>query len=395
MTIRGNALLGALMLSVSMGVASSSQAAQFPMYGTWKSNRGPQVVIPIFAGPPCNGVFCGVGTITAAGLNPGQQLTVPANLFSEMGGLPFAFPVPGTKVIQLTTMLDAMGPQSAAIFKAGPKTSRPVNFAWCPGASPTGTLSKITMGGGTTMNPNCLTGKSTGAGAPQGSGIRPGRVRFTAGPNQFGGVAQVLLAGAGEVSYNVGGTPMMQQILHNPFGGAGAPNDQEAGGSYLNFGYVQLMPGDITLQTMTNGMGQGKATTGGIITAPGPIVASGPPQTNLTTGFPFTTGKVQATNPTLGSGAGSRGTTMLTLTGHDIMTTMGGRNILMVASAITKQTVTNASYMHLENLTMTIPEPGRGGLSCERHCVARHPRAPQQARCAATSGVNALRRRLA
>jgi hypothetical protein len=365
MTTRRNALLGGLVLAIAVMLAGQSQAAQYLMSGTWLSKRGPQVVIPINAGAPCNmapfnGMFCGVATVTAAGLDPGQQLTLPVAAFSEMGGgLPFPIPVPGPAVVQLTTQLDARGPQSVAVFKAGPKTSRFANFAWCPGASPTATLSQITMGGGTTMNPNCLTGKSTGAGAPLGSGIRPGRIRYTAGANQFGGVAQVLLQGAGEVSYwRFNGTPAMQPISHKPFGGAGAPNDQEAGGSYLNFGYVQLMSADITIQTATMG-GLGKATTGGVITMPGALsTVMGNPETNLTTGFPFTTGKVQATNPTLGSPAGQRGTTMLTLTGMDIMTANGGRNITLVASAYTKQTIANASYLHLENMTMTIPEPG-------------------------------------
>jgi hypothetical protein len=364
-----------------MGLASGSQAAQHQMSGTWKSNRGPQVVIPIFAGPPCLGVLCATGIVEAGvnGANPGEQFTIPASEFSEMGGgLPFPIPVPGAQVIQLTTMLDAKGPAFDAVFEGGPKPSRPANFAWCPGASPTATLSMITMGGGTTMNPNCLTGKSTGGGAPPGSGIRPGRVRYTAGPNQFGGVAQIVLQGAGEVSYFAGGTPMSQMISHKPFGGAGAPNDQEAGGSYLNFGYVQLMSADRTKQTMTVG-GQGKATTGGVITAPGPITGMGLPETNLTTGFPFTTGKVQATNPTTGMG---RGTTMLTLTGMDIATTMGARNIVMVASAMTKQTIANATYMHLENMTMKIPEPGAvaslaGGLALLAVLARRSRRAAE------------------
>jgi hypothetical protein len=337
MTIRGKAyLVGALLLAI----ATSAQAAQFSMSGTWKSNRGPQIVIPVFAGAPCFGVFCGAGVVTAAGVNPGQQLTVPANRFSEMGG-GVLVPVPGPTVVQLTTMIEAKGPQVAAVFKAGPKGSRPANFKWCPGATP---------GQGTAMNPNCLTGKSTGAGAPPGSGVRPGRVRYTAGASQFGGIAQMLLTGGGEVTVFIGGTPMAQQMLHNPFGGGATPNDQEGGGAYENTGSVMLAAGQITLQTMTMG-GLGKATTGGVITMPGMVVGAGPPETNYTTGFPFTTGKVQATNPTTGMG---RGTTMLTLTGMDVMTGMGGRNIVMVASALTKRIVAGTTYMHLENMNMTL-----------------------------------------
>ena len=80
---------------------------------------------------------------------------------------------------------------------------------------------------------------------------RPGIIRYTAGANQFGGTMQMLLIGSGSVSVVVGATGMGgAQILHNPFGGGGASNDQEAGGPFENTGTVMLNPGDITLQTM-------------------------------------------------------------------------------------------------------------------------------------------------
>jgi hypothetical protein len=335
-------------VSVAMITATGSQAAQFQMSGTWKSNRGPQIIIPVFAGAPCSGVFCGMGQVTAAGLNPGQQLTVPQNRFFESGG-GVLVPVPGPTVVQLTTMLSAKGPQNNAVFKAGPKGSRPQDFAWCPTA--TKGVGKL----------NCLNGHASASG---GSHFRPGRIRYTHGTNQFGGIAQVLLKGGGEVTVFIGGTVMMQQMLHNPFGGASVFAPQQGGGAFQNLGSVMLAAGNITLQTMTVAM-QGKATTGGVITAPGAIVGMGPPETNYSTGFPFTTGKVQATNPTTGNG---RGTTMLTLTGMDIMTGMGGRNIVMVASAITKRIIAGTTYLHLENLNMTlspleVPSMSRGAYA--------------------------------
>ena len=348
MKIRRNALLGVVALSVAMGMASGAQAAQYLMSGTWKSNRGPQIIIPVFAGAPCNGVFCGHGLVTAAGPNPGQQLTLPADRFHENGG-GVLVPVPGPTVVQLTTMLSAKGPQNNAVFKAGPKGSRPVDFAWCPTA--TKGMGKL----------NCLNGHASASG---GSHFRPGRIRYTHGANEFGGIAQVLLKGGGEVTVFIGGTKHMEQMLHNPFGGASVFAPQQGGGAFQNLGLVPLAAGNITLQTMTVG-GQGKATTGGVITMPGPIVGMGPPETNYSTGFPFTTGKVQATNPTTGNG---RGTTMLSLTGMDIMTGMGGRNIVMVASAITKRIIAGTTYMHFENLNMTlsplaVPSMSRGAYA--------------------------------
>jgi hypothetical protein len=354
---RRDACLGAVALFLAIGMAGAAQAVQYGMKGTWKSNRGPQIYIPVLPGAPCAVgafLFCGDGPVTAAGLTPGAQVTLPAGRFNEMGGGVLA-PVPGPTVVQLTTMIDAKGPAFPAVLKAGPKTSRPVNFAWCPGATP---------GVGTTNNPNCTTGKATATGANPGNGVRPGRVRYTKTGSQFGGVAQALLKGGGSVGVFIGGTPMSQMILHNPFGGAATSNDQEAGGAYQNTGSVMLAAGDITIQTATVA-GQGKATTGGVITMQGALAGMGGPETNYTTGFPFTTGKVQATNPTTGMG---RGTTMLTLTGMDVATGMGGRNIVMVASALTKRIVAGTSYMHLDvmNMTLTpfaVPSMSRGGFA--------------------------------
>lgn len=353
---RRRAFLGAGAVFLAFGMAGAAQAVQFGMKGTWQSKRGPQVVIPYVPGPPCKGVFCGDGPVNAAGLTPGAQVTVPAGRFFEKGGGLPAVPVPGPTVVQLSTMIEVEAPAFDAVFKGGPKTSRPATFAWCPGATP---------GKGTTNNPNCTTGKQTATGAKKGNGVRPGRIRYTKGPNQFGGVAQMLLSGGGVVSVYIGGPPGAQSILHNPFGGGATPNDQEAGGPYQNTGSVMLAAGDVTIQTMTVA-GQGKATTGGIITAPNlPPAGMGGAETNYTTGFPFTTGKVQATNPTTAMG---RGTTMLTLTGMDAATGMGGRNIVMVASALTKRTVANNTYMHLETMNMTlspfvVPSMSRGGFA--------------------------------
>ena len=63
------------------------------------------------------------------------------------------------------------------------------------------------------------------------------------------------------------------------------------------------MAGDITLQTMTMARAARRVASSRCRVRSS---TSGPAELNLTTGFPWTTGKVQATNPTAATIAGPR-----------------------------------------------------------------------------------------
>jgi len=324
-----------MVLLLALLVASAAGAVTRQMSGRWIQNRGPSVDIPVNPG-----FIPGMGTVNeVAGPFP-RALTIPINRFSEVGGGAL-FPLPGATLVQLSTMLDGMGPQSVGMFFGGPKGSRPANFAWCP---------NLVMGGGN--GPACPNGLfNAGIG-------RPGIVRYTAGPNQYGGTMQLLLVGSGEVSVVVGATGMGGAlILHNPFGGGGASNDQEPGGPYKNTGTVALMAGDITLQA--------GGVPAGVITMPGPVVNMGPAELNISTGFPWTTGMVQALNPTATTIAGPLGT-VLTLTGLDNRA-MGGGHVVMVAGATTKRTSANNTFMDIDVVDMTldpqVPAMSMGGFA--------------------------------
>ena len=267
----------------------------------------------------------------------GPDITVPANIFNANGGA--LFPLAGMNLVQLSTMLDAMGPAFAGMFFDGAKGSRPGNFAWCPNAA---------MGGGVLACPNGNFNAGIG---------RPGIIRYTVGVKQFGGTMQMLLIGGGEVSVIVAGTAMGGvDILHNPFGGGGSSNDQEAGGPFKNTGTVMLAAGNITRQV--------SMIPPGVITMPGPIVGMGPAEFNYTTGFPWTTGMVQGSNPTAVTIFPPSGT-MFTGTGMDSRTMAGAGNIVMVAGGITKRSVAGQSYIHLDTLNMTMvatnPVPAMSG----------------------------------
>lgn len=327
--------LGAIVLLVALFVAGSASAVVRQMSGRWIMHRGPAVNIPVNPG-----FVPGMGTvIEGTGAAP-RALTIPANRFNEVGGGAL-FPLPGATLIQLSTMLDEMGPQVAGMIFGGVKGSRPNNFAWCP---------------------NLVQGAGVGPACPNGNfnaGIgRPGIVRYTAGPNQFGGTMQILLIGGGEVSVTDGTSGGMPVILHNPFGGAGGSVPQQAGGAYKNTGMVDLAAGPRTVQPVM--------PTGVIIT-PGPAAVPplGMTEMNITTGFPWTTGKVEVQNPTAVSIAGPGGT-MLTLTGKDNRG-MGGGHVVLVAGATTKRTITNNTYMHLDIVDMTldpqVPALSAGGFA--------------------------------
>jgi hypothetical protein len=311
-------------------VASSAGAARFKMSGTWTQNRGPNVDIPVNPG-----FIPGNGRVTAVANAAGQPFTLPTGQFKEKGG-GAVFPLFGTTLVQLTTMLDALGPDADAMFFAGPKTTRPMSFMFCPGSM---------IGQGTPANPNCQTGspQPTGTG-----GLLPGLTSYTAGPNQFGGTARMLLSGGGSVGVKVGNTPMGAfLVLHNPFGGDGGYNPQGPGGTYADTETVVLMPGNITVQ--------GADPAGMVITMPGPIVAMGPSEINLTTGFPWTTGTVTVSNPTATMIAPPSGS-MLSIMGMD--TVMGGnRNITMVSSAITRRSLTALNtFVSIDVISLQIGE---------------------------------------
>src|SRR5262245_8197180 len=172
-----------------------AQARKFQMSGTWAMRRG-QVFLPLQFAATANGTgmqqthtsagnlsmglgfpngpVSGAGGISATGSAP-ATLRVPQHRFQgpfsallPLGGTPF--------LIQVTTMLSANGPASAATL--APRGG-PGSFTWCPG------------------DPACIAGGGMlSTDPPQGGGTENGRIVYRAGGNQFGGVMQMLLAGS-------------------------------------------------------------------------------------------------------------------------------------------------------------------------------------------------------
>jgi hypothetical protein len=301
-------------VALSFLCAAAADARVFQMSGQWRPQAG-------FSGVPLPwsaGFVPGMGLVTATGSAP-ARLTLRPDRFME-DGPGTLFPLPGMTLVQLTTMIDARGPQSTVMFGPGPKPW-PASFTWR--LEPPGSL--------------------------------PGQVRYRAGPNRFGGTARMLLAGGGSVSVTAGMTGMGGAlILHNPF-----LLGSVVGAGYAVMGSVMVPRGDITLQG---------AIPPGVVTMPGPVVLMGAGAASqlVSTGFPWTTGMIRVVAPcycSLGSDP-----TIFTLTGLDDRTPLGAGRIVMVSGGLVRRTVAQAGFAQANVLDMTIeplavPSLSRAGVA--------------------------------
>jgi hypothetical protein len=309
--MRRSRLRAAFVLSLALVGAAAADARVFQMSGQWRPRQG------TFDLPANPGSVPGMGLVTATGSAP-ARLTLMPGLFAEAAP-GTVIPLSGMTLVQLTTMIDAMGPQATARFGPGPKPSRPASFSW----------------------------------VIQPPGMQRGRVRYRAGPNQFGGTMRQLLTGGASVSVTVAATGMGgAQILHHPFAFGSA-----VGAGYAAMATAMLAGGNITLQN---------PLPTGVITMPGPIVAMGPAETVRTTGFPWTTGQVRIVVPcycSLGSD-----TTIVTLTGMDDRTPFGAGHVVLVSGGLVQRVPANSFAARADVLDLTleplaVPSLSRTGVA--------------------------------
>ena len=93
---RAGLVLVATMSLVAM-LASSANARQFRMTGTWVQQRGPNAQIPIFGGIPNK-----EGAMVSAQGTGTATLTIPRGQFTGMNQL--LLPLPIDSIVQLSTM---------------------------------------------------------------------------------------------------------------------------------------------------------------------------------------------------------------------------------------------------------------------------------------------------
>jgi hypothetical protein len=315
---------GALVLALVLGWVSTADARQFAMSGNWVQRRG-VVYIPIAGGPV--GMTASNALVTATGAGP-ATLTVPPSVFG--GVFAIGFPLPQPSIVQITTQFSNAGPKVTGVFKAaGWVGKRPFpNFAYCPGAA---------------ANPACTDHQSTGQGAASNMGTMHGLVRYTAGPQQYGGTMQMVSGGGGVLSIRIG----TNTVMHNPFGGAtGAAPTEAPGGFYANSSLTDALPG-------------GPITTGavvsayGMITVPGVQVNTGVNTTIINRGFSWTTGQVYVKGTT----GGPVTSTTATVTGSDQRTPLGAGNITLVAGGIGNRVSSGQTFMDFDRVKMKLSHP--------------------------------------
>jgi hypothetical protein len=283
-------------------LAGTAEARTFRMFGIWTQNIGPNFQQPAIGGIPV--AFDGVPVnVQGSGV---ATVTIPVNGFTDPIAT-FIIPIQNTTLVQISTMFSFFGPSQPGVMSSGPKSSRPANFAFCPGAA---------------ANPACTTPQIGGA-----QGTRHGIVAYTAGPNQFGGTMRMLSGGVGEVTRVLGTSPT--RLQHNPVGN---PVGIPVGAGYNLFFSTAFQGGPIT----TGGVcanGPCALATGGVVIQPGVITGMGATSTPEQTVFPFTTGMVTV----LATDNSPTGTGLFTSTGSDNRTALGAGNLTLIAGGLLQQ----------------------------------------------------------
>jgi len=252
-------------------------------------------------------------------------------------------------------MTGPAGPPNIAntnVLKGGAKTSRPANFSGCAATGfPSTKLSMCTNVNGGAWN---------------------GRVVYTAGTTQFGGVMQMLIKGTGVVTNVIvpsplGPTPTASQagcpnmgnpmdkcpvVVNRPFGGGG--NAQAQGGK---FGTVMSDMLSASEKFQLQGTGDCTQMVGiydvkGCVLSwdPTPLGLAGA-STNKNLGFPWTTGTVMV-RATEGPTPLSPNTTY-TSTGFDDRTAGGAGNIGLVTGAVTRRHA-GSTYASMDTIHMAL-----------------------------------------
>jgi hypothetical protein len=273
-------------------------------------------------------------TATFMAPGPARATMQPVGMTSPLGGGATVFtvvpPAMGTRVLRKSDWTDQTG-------RAGPM------FTWCPGTPGTPPMVGLPV---PPVAPACL--------APA-SGLWPGLVRYTPGPNVFGGTMTMLLSSAFTVSVvGPGGV-----LVHQPVGGMG---DQHPGRGYSTTDTDYLMAGPVLAMFMTGppctmAFPFPQAPPGcGVITTSMTTVGMGAPDRNRNWGFPWTTGMVTAQNT--GTIAGMMQTTTLVGTGTDMRTPLGSGMITLVAGGFSHRfgavTMVPQDFSPLDIVTMTL-----------------------------------------
>lgn len=362
----------------AFGFALSASAYNLPMTGSWYSNRGPLIDIPINGGPalcgpnnpmtgcmnnfrPAAGGVPGAGSVNVPtpGSTPNDpaSFTIPTNVFGQVQSSQTAVSIVPT-VIQLDTHFQIDAPLAASkgthpdrVFKksdwVGQSGRVAQHFAWCPGVG----------GGQVGQASECLDPRpSINGNATPASGL----IRYTGGiTGGFGGTMGLLIQSVtpGHVWVFGGATGGGMALLIKLGLGGGPVTAQVNGDGYGVTRTIMLNTGPIYLGFMTSN--QTPLQTGivgpmnGLITSIGfTLPTPAPADQNRDTGFPWTTAHLFVQDLEAG------GAETFSQAGSDTRTQAGAGNITLVSGGTSFRVGAVRNTKHFDIVTMTLPEPG-------------------------------------
>jgi hypothetical protein len=364
-----------------LGSAAAS-AATYTFAGKFTSNRGLIINIPVVGNVPCAGlsIMSGPGgmvvpapvtpaartmtmlannyncvahvpgkLINTTGAGVGGAFVMPPNVFSKpLGAYVAAVAVKyAPPVIQLATSFKITGPAPARTTPPAGTMATGMNTAafhafkagaWMTQTGRLGSMFTWCFG-----NPACT--KIT-------QGTQPIIVKYAGGGNAFGGT----------MAYLISSGPGLSSLAIGQGGAAGFAILAGTGSQPTGRGYAEYLTdalgmgpfwGMYMLGTVTRPVvGMQKLIT--MVTSYlGPLF---PAQVNYNYGFPFTTRTVLARNT--GTALGNPAVTTISAKGFDQVTTMGNRNISLVAGAVAATSI-GTQTPNMAQMLLTLPEPGR------------------------------------
>jgi hypothetical protein len=301
-----------------VGLAGTADARNFRMSGKWLQSAANNFFLPAIGG-----IDATPGAMAnAIGSGP-ATVTIPVNGFTDPVAT-FIIPIPNTSLVQISTRFSHFGPSQPGVMQPGTKSTRPANFAFCPGAA---------------ANLACTTPQTGGA-----QETKHGIVTYTVGANQFGGTMRMLAGGGGSVSSVIGTSPT--RLQHNLVGN---PVGIPPGAGFAQTFTIAVEGGVITTGAVCAVAPCVSATSGNLIVVPGVQTAVGTDTSNTQTIFPWTTGMVTVrVTDDLPTTSGT-----FTGTGSDNRTPLGAGNLTLVSGGLLQQNPNGNSSAESATVTMT------------------------------------------
>ena len=309
----------------TLASGGAAEAASYSVTGTYEDHRGAiELPLPSGLGLPGPGVPISDTTFTQMGAAvPGggpATIGIPMNAISSAAGSTRGFLIPIPAIVQLTSMGGHYGPTAADTLMA---SAGPGSTAFCPG-----------------MTAASCTTPTRGS----SQGTLAGIIKYTAGPNKFGGTLRILTKGGGNLASKGAVLPptvmtsMGATLTALPFSVENAP---VGGTQIVGAGTSGMFTNILGAAVATHPLGYMTTPLG--LLSPGPVVGAGPGNANTATAFGFTTGTVVASEPFGAQSNTPAAGYKFTITGYDKRTAGGAGRISLVSGGLSRLYPTDGS----------------------------------------------------